>query len=360
MSDGGVVESDAGRRWSQAAVHYDGAEEIETTIRRSMRPEPVITVSQWADRYRILSTKLAAEAGRYRTSRAPFLRDVMDALSPTNTIRRVVFMKAAQVGATEAGNNWIGFIIHWSPAPVIGVWPTVDTAKKVSQQRIAPLIEDTNGAAIDLTGASVGANFWTIDQLPPVDLVAAGGGVSLASVNPALVLLTVPRSVTGDLGQQSVLTRIFPCRAQIYVVDTQGHRQTVQLVPFLPLRARDTDLPSAVAVLHSITAVLSPQGLAGPSGDLPPATEADTLAGLRDDVVITPATLRAALAAYLAGNPVDPPIPGTPGVLDFSDPANGGLLAALGILGAPFVPSASFALDFSSPANSGLLAVLGA
>jgi phage terminase large subunit GpA-like protein len=47
------------------------------------------------------------------------------------------------VGATEAGNNWLGYIIHWSPAPVMGVWPTVDTAKKVSQQRIGPLIEDS-------------------------------------------------------------------------------------------------------------------------------------------------------------------------------------------------------------------------
>ena len=142
MSKIGDAIRDFGARWSQAIEHYEGAEEIEAELRRSLRPEPVITVSQWADTYRVLSTKLAAEAGRYRTARAPFLRDVMDALSPTHPARRVVFMKAAQVGATEAGNNWLGYIIHWSPAPVIGVWPTVDTAKKVSQQRIAPLIED--------------------------------------------------------------------------------------------------------------------------------------------------------------------------------------------------------------------------
>ena len=99
-------------RWSEADVAYDGAAEIEAALRSAVRPDPVLTVSQWSDRFRMLSTKLAAEAGRYRTSRAPFLRDVMDALSPTHPARRIVFMKSAQVGATEAGNNWLGFIIH--------------------------------------------------------------------------------------------------------------------------------------------------------------------------------------------------------------------------------------------------------
>ncbi len=67
----------------------------------------------------------------------------MDALSPMHPARRVVFMKGAQVGATESGSNWLGYIIHWSPAPVMAVWPTVDMAKKASQQRVAPLIEDS-------------------------------------------------------------------------------------------------------------------------------------------------------------------------------------------------------------------------
>lgn len=130
-------------RWSEPDAPYEGADAVEAAARASLRPDPLLTVSQWADEYRILSTKLAAEAGRYRTSRAPFLRDVMDALSPTHPARRVVFMKSAQVGATEAGSNWLGYIIHWSPAPVMAIWPTVETAKKNSKQRIEALIEDS-------------------------------------------------------------------------------------------------------------------------------------------------------------------------------------------------------------------------
>ena len=46
------------------------------------------------------------------------MRAIMDALSPASPVQRVVFMKAAQAGATEAGNNWVGFVIHQAPGPI--------------------------------------------------------------------------------------------------------------------------------------------------------------------------------------------------------------------------------------------------
>jgi phage terminase large subunit GpA-like protein len=122
---------------------YEGEADIVAAWHNGLRPDPDLTVSQWADRYRMLSTRMASESGRYRTERVPYLREVMDALSPQHPARKIVFMKAAQVGATESGNNWLGYIMHWSPAPVLAVWPTLDTAKKMSLQRIEPLIEDT-------------------------------------------------------------------------------------------------------------------------------------------------------------------------------------------------------------------------
>ena len=36
----------------------------------------------------------------------------MDCLSPASPVNRVVFMKGLQVGGTECGNNWIGYVIH--------------------------------------------------------------------------------------------------------------------------------------------------------------------------------------------------------------------------------------------------------
>ena len=122
---------------------FDGAEDILRSWRKGMRPDPDLTVSEWADAHRWLSSRGAAEPGRYRTARAPYLREIMDALSPRHPAQRVTFMKAAQVGATEAGNNWIGFVIHHAPGPMLAVLPSLELAKRTSRGRLDPLIADS-------------------------------------------------------------------------------------------------------------------------------------------------------------------------------------------------------------------------
>ena len=126
---------------------YEGAQEIERAWRDGLTPDPLLTVSEWSDRHRVLSSKASAEPGRWRTSRTPYLKDIMDCLSPTSPVERVVFMKAAQLGATEMGSNWIGYVIHHAPGPMMAVWPTVEMAKRNSKQRIDPLIEESAALA---------------------------------------------------------------------------------------------------------------------------------------------------------------------------------------------------------------------
>ena len=107
-----------------------------------LKPDPRLTVSEWADQTRILPAKASKESGRWRTSRTPYLKEIMDALSPSSPIEKVVFMKGAQVGGTECGNNWLGYVIDHVPAPMMYVLPTLDLAKRTSKQRIAPMIEE--------------------------------------------------------------------------------------------------------------------------------------------------------------------------------------------------------------------------
>ncbi len=122
---------------------FEGSDALIHSWRQGLRPDPHLTVSEWADRHRILAARASAEPGRYRTSRTPYMRAIMDALSPGNPAQRIVFMKAAQVGATEAGNCWLGFVIHQAPGPMLAVQPTVELAKRNSRQRIDPLIEES-------------------------------------------------------------------------------------------------------------------------------------------------------------------------------------------------------------------------
>ena len=120
----------------------DGATVYGLDFFRGLEPDAILTVSEWADRHRVLSSSASAEPGRWRTDRTPYLREVMDCLAVSSPVQRVTLMKGAQVGGTEAGNNWIGYVIDHSPAPMMMVMPTVPLAKRNSRQRIDPLIRD--------------------------------------------------------------------------------------------------------------------------------------------------------------------------------------------------------------------------
>ena len=128
---------------SSAAAIDDGAIAVARAWTDGVGPEPDLTVSAWADVHRILSPRGANEAGRWRTARTPYLRAIMDALSPAHPAQRIVFMKGAQLGGTEAGNCWIGYVIHHAPGPMLAVQPTLELAKRFSQQRIDPLIDES-------------------------------------------------------------------------------------------------------------------------------------------------------------------------------------------------------------------------
>jgi phage terminase large subunit GpA-like protein len=116
-----------------ALLYIDGAD--------ALRPDPPYTVSEWADKNRVLSTKSSAEPGRWRTSRTPYLREIMDCLSAYSAIKVVNVMKGVQIGMSEAGFNFVGYTIHHSPGPMMYVMPTIDMAKKFSKTRIDPMIE---------------------------------------------------------------------------------------------------------------------------------------------------------------------------------------------------------------------------
>lgn len=121
-----------------------GADVFRQAARNAARPDPNLLVSEWADKYRSLTLRSSPEPGPWRTRRVPYLKAIMDDLSPSSRVRTVVFMAGAQIGKTECGNNWIGFNIHLAPGPMMCVMPTVDMAKRNSKQRIAPLIEDSS------------------------------------------------------------------------------------------------------------------------------------------------------------------------------------------------------------------------
>jgi phage terminase large subunit GpA-like protein len=115
---------------------------LETVRKAGLRPPPRLTVSEWADEYRYLSSETAAEPGKWRTSRAPYQRGMMDACSDPE-IERVVLMTAAQVGKTKILENVLGYYCHLNPAPILFMLPTLDLALTFSKDNLGPMFRDT-------------------------------------------------------------------------------------------------------------------------------------------------------------------------------------------------------------------------
>lgn len=108
-----------------------------------LRPDPILSVSEWADNHRLLDSKSSAMPGPYRTSVTPFLKEIMDNLGEYSDVEEVIVMKGAQLGVTEAGLNWIGYTIDISPCPMLFVEPTKEVVELVSKTRIQPMLESS-------------------------------------------------------------------------------------------------------------------------------------------------------------------------------------------------------------------------
>lgn len=245
-----------------------------------LKPEPRVTVSQWADRFRYLAPTSSAEPGQYRTDRTPYLREIQDKLSATDPVQEVVFIKGAQVGATESGFNWLGYIIDVAPAPTLLVQPTDAMSKRNSKMRLDPMIEatprlrekikparsrdsgnttlqkDFPGGTVVMTGAnsavglrSMPVRFLMLDEVDgyPIDLDGEGSPVDLARARTR----TYPRKKiylvsTPTVEGQSVIEKEFQDSDQRRFFVPCPHCEHMQHLKFENLRWESGDPMSAL------------------------------------------------------------------------------------------------------------------
>ncbi|MBP2655879.1 MAG: Phage terminase large subunit GpA [Firmicutes bacterium] len=115
---------------------------FQRIFRNALSPIPKISVSNWADNYRVLSSESSAEPGKWRTDRAKYQREIMDSFTMTG-VHKVVVKSASQVGKSDIMNNVIGRFAHLDPAPIMMIQPTIDLSQDYSKSRISPMIRDT-------------------------------------------------------------------------------------------------------------------------------------------------------------------------------------------------------------------------
>jgi phage terminase large subunit GpA-like protein len=216
---------------SNSSEVFDGELDIRRAWSRGLSPEPTLTVSEWADKHRFLSSRASSEPGKYRTSRTPYMFGIQDALSPSHPARTVVFIKGAQIGGTEAGNNWIGYCIDQVPGPFLAVQPTTALAKRFSEQRITPLIEETprlKAHIMPSRSRDSGNTIWS-KRFTGGQLVITGGNsaVGLRSMPARYVFCDEVDAYPGDIEGEgdpvalaTARTRTFGHRAKVFLVST--------------------------------------------------------------------------------------------------------------------------------------------
>lgn len=183
----------------------DTAVWADAVWRRAMAPEAQLTVSQWAEEHRILPPQ-SAEPGPWRTSRVHYLRDIMDCLSVSSPVERVVVMAGSQLGKTEALLNAVGYYMEHAPSTILFVQPSLDAVRRNVGLRIDPLIEHSptlRGLVVEKKGRESGNSLFE-KRFPGGSLLmtTAGSGIGLRSTPARFVLLDEVDAFDSDVDDE--------------------------------------------------------------------------------------------------------------------------------------------------------------
>ncbi|HEV2594132.1 MAG TPA: phage terminase large subunit family protein [Sphingomicrobium sp.] len=132
-----------GRRYARgfSALHAG----LVRARRENLLPPPKLTLSQWAERYAVLSRETSAQTGRFRAF--GYQTGMLDAVTDP-AVEKISVMKSARVGYTKLMDHAVAYFIHQDPSPILVVQPRVEDAESYSKTEIAPMLRDTPVLAV--------------------------------------------------------------------------------------------------------------------------------------------------------------------------------------------------------------------
>lgn len=189
------------------------ARSLDRAFAAAITPAPNVTVSEWADRFRMLTSSQSANPGRWRTSKVEYLRDIMDALSPLRPEQRVVVQKSRRAGFTEGViNNTIGAFMHMAPCPILSVQPTESDGEEWSKDSLDPMVETTP----------------TLKHLVTPDIARRKGNTIMHKRYRGGVLYV--RSASSAKGARRILARLIAMdEVDAYALSLDGEGSTTKL-----------------------------------------------------------------------------------------------------------------------------------
>jgi phage terminase large subunit GpA-like protein len=141
----------AARAYDMAPEEYDLALEFRENdtdrdwiieqIANLTESHEVINVVEWAEEKRYLPPELTSKPGYYDPSVAPFMIEIMEALSANSPVTHVDLMKSAQITATTVGENVIGYQIDHAPGPAMYLTADDGLAKRWMETRLDAMLQ---------------------------------------------------------------------------------------------------------------------------------------------------------------------------------------------------------------------------
>ncbi|MDD5327435.1 MAG: phage terminase large subunit family protein [Phycisphaerae bacterium] len=149
-------------------------------------PAPT-TVSQWADTNRMLPST-SAEHGQWRTDRAPYLRDIMDAFTDPE-VEEITITGPAQCGKTEAVFNMIGYTVDVNPAPTLYVTGRDEDCENISTERLLPTFRDSPALSRHFTKHCRDIKIGRVFQFDTMPLYFTGSQSAMGMASRAIGVL---------------------------------------------------------------------------------------------------------------------------------------------------------------------------
>ena len=106
-----------------------------------LAPPIDMSVREWADKYRVLTSESAKEVGKWETKRTPYMLEIYEIITDKE-LRQITLMLGSQLAKSEAIINTIMRYIHLDPGPMLMVQPTQELASAFSKERIEPAIRE--------------------------------------------------------------------------------------------------------------------------------------------------------------------------------------------------------------------------
>jgi phage terminase large subunit GpA-like protein len=165
---------------------------IFAAIGKAIAPRKPLRVSEWAARYRVLSSKGSQEAMAWRNERNPLQVEIMDCFSARSPVRDVVARLPIQFGKSEIETNILGYTMCENPMPIIVALPAEVSMNKWIDQKLNPLIDETPAIQAVLTSMASreASNRRTFKDFHGGQLYVehAGNPVRLKSTSAGMVL----------------------------------------------------------------------------------------------------------------------------------------------------------------------------